>query len=75
MSPAFLCEDEVGPQLDAGCTQLAMLGIHGQFALVDLASEILVVGYGSYPNQVDQIFVDSLLLFWDRVRATLSDGR
>jgi CubicO group peptidase (beta-lactamase class C family) len=61
--------------LDAGCTQLAMLGIHGQFALVDRVSELLVVAYGSYPNQVDAIFVESMLRFWEAIRGAFSAGR
>jgi CubicO group peptidase (beta-lactamase class C family) len=61
--------------LDEACSQLAMLGIHGQFALIDRASDTLVVAYGSYPSQVDTIFVESLLLFWQAVRAALPTGQ
>ncbi len=53
--------------LNAECSQMAMLGIHGQFTLVDLQRELLMVGYGSYPNQVDGIFVEALLSFWQEV--------
>lgn len=54
--------------LDARCTQMAMLGIHGQFACVDLDRELLVVGYGSYPTQVDAIYGESLLSLWSALR-------
>ena len=58
--------------LDVGCTQIAMLGIHGQFAFIDRDRELLVVGYGSYPTQVDAILVESLLSFWNSLREVLS---
>ncbi|MEM1111701.1 MAG: serine hydrolase [Pseudomonadota bacterium] len=50
--------------LNAGSSQLAMLGIHGQFALLDLDEELLLVAYGSYPNQVDGIFVEAMQRLW-----------
>ncbi|MCB1847245.1 MAG: serine hydrolase [Halieaceae bacterium] len=59
--------------LDAPCSQLAMLGIHGQFCLIDLPNEIMMVGYGSYPTQVDAIMVESLLTLWGAVRSALED--
>jgi CubicO group peptidase (beta-lactamase class C family) len=59
--------------LDAACTQMAMLGIHGQFCLIDLAREVLMVGFGSYPTQVDAIMVESLLTLWNAVRTTLEE--
>jgi CubicO group peptidase (beta-lactamase class C family) len=61
--------------LNEACTQMAMLGIHGQFALIDREAELLVVAYGSYPNQVDTIFVESLLRFWEAIRGLFDDGR
>ena len=57
--------------LDEGCTQMAMLGIHGQFAFIDLASDLLAVGYGSYPTQVDAILEESMLSLWNGLRAAL----
>ncbi len=54
--------------LDGACTQMAMLGIHGQFALIDLERELLAVGYGSYPNQIDQISAKSMLELWNTLR-------
>jgi len=59
--------------LDAACSPVAMLGIHGQFCLIDLPREILMVGYGSYPTQVDAIMVESLLLLWETVRSALEE--
>ena len=58
--------------LDAGCTQMAMLGIHGQFAFIDLDRDLLAVGYGSYPTQVDAILVESLRSLWSGLREVLS---
>ena len=57
--------------LDAECRQLAMLGIHGQFSLIDLDQELLVVGYGSHPAQADEVLISALLSFWDRIREHL----
>ena len=57
--------------LDAPCRQLAMLGIHGQFSLIDLDQELLVVGYGSHPAQADEVLISALLSFWDRIREHL----
>lgn len=53
--------------MNAGCSQIAMLGIHGQFCFIDLERDLLMVGYGSYPSQVDQIMSDSMLSLWDAV--------
>lgn len=54
--------------LDAQCRQLAMLGIHGQFALIDLDLDLLIVGYGSHPAQADQVLTEALLSFWETLR-------
>ncbi|MEP1469483.1 MAG: serine hydrolase [Halieaceae bacterium] len=54
--------------LDAHGSQLAMLGIHGQFCLIDLDKELLIVGYGSHPAQADQVLTEALLSFWDCIR-------
>jgi CubicO group peptidase (beta-lactamase class C family) len=54
--------------LDAHGRQLAMLGIHGQFGLIDLDKELLIVGYGSHPAQADQVLIEALLSFWDCIR-------
>ena len=44
-----------------------MLGIHGQFSFIDLERELLIVGYGSYPIQFDQIFVEAMMSFWQGI--------
>ena len=54
--------------LDAQGRQLAMLGIHGQFSLIDLDKGLLIVGYGSHPAQADQVLMDALLSFWAVIR-------
>jgi hypothetical protein len=46
------------------CTQMAMLGIHGQFAMLDVERELLVVGYGSYPDQVGEVLMTAMLSLW-----------
>lgn len=58
--------------LDAACSQMAMLGIHGQFAFIDLERELLAVGYGSYPTQVDAILVEALLALWEGLRQAVT---
>lgn len=50
--------------IDAACTQMAMLGIHGQFAILDVERELLAVGYGSYPDQVGIVLTESLHTLW-----------
>lgn len=54
--------------LDDACNQIAMLGIHGQFVFIDLQRELMMLGYGSYPNQEDQILVESMLSLWEALR-------
>ncbi len=53
--------------LNAACSQIAMLGIHGQFSFVDLERELLMVAYGSCPDQVGQIFVEAMMSFWQGI--------
>ena len=50
--------------LDPPAGRLAMLGIHGQFAYLDLPAGLLVAGVASYPTQVDGLLVESLGRFW-----------
>lgn len=57
--------------MDTDCSQLAMLGIHGQFAFIDLERDLLMVGYGSYPTQVGSIMVAAMMSFWQGVRESL----
>jgi hypothetical protein len=50
---------------------LALLGIHGQFCLLDLEDRLMVVGFGSYPTQVDAPMVASMLGLWEAIRAAV----
>jgi CubicO group peptidase (beta-lactamase class C family) len=59
--------------LNAECSRIAMLGIHGQFCFIDLRRELLIVGYGSYPTQVDAIMVEAMQSFWEGVCSYIGD--
>jgi len=50
--------------LDPGDGVMAMLGIHGQFCYLDLSRDLMIVGYGSYPDQVHPVMVASLYEAW-----------
>ena len=52
--------------------QFAMLGIHGQFAWFDLARELMVVGYGSFPVPTSPLLTLAQQQLWRRVGR--SDG-
>tara|TARA_R110001599_G_scaffold353462_1_gene592950 strand:- start:50747 stop:51970 length:1224 start_codon:yes stop_codon:yes gene_type:complete len=54
--------------IDAECSQIAMLGIHGQFCFIDLNRELMMVGYGSYPTQVDAILATTMQALWNELR-------
>lgn len=58
--------------LDAQCSQIAMLGIHGQFCFIDLHRQLMMVGYGSYPAQVDAIVVNAMQSLWNELRQCVS---
>jgi CubicO group peptidase (beta-lactamase class C family) len=47
--------------------QIAMLGIHGQFAWCDLTKDLLIVGLGSYPKQDSDLMMSVLKALWNRV--------
>jgi len=55
--------------------QLAMLGIHGQFAYLDRQRDVLIAGFGSYPVQVDGLNISSMVQLWDRVSHELDASR
>ena len=57
--------------LEPGRT-MAMLGIHGQFCLLDLQAQLLLVAYASYLAQVDEVMIASTLVFWEAVREAVS---
>ncbi|MEM8661632.1 MAG: serine hydrolase [Pseudomonadota bacterium] len=50
--------------LNRQCSQLAMLGIHGQFCYIDLERELMILGYGSYPDQVGSVLVIAMQSLW-----------
>lgn len=56
--------------LDPDQQQLGMLGIHGQFAWFDLARELMIVGFGSYPQQDGKLMMTGLSTLWN----TLADA-
>ena len=47
--------------------QIAMIGIHGQFAWCDLTRDLLIVGFGSYPKQDSDLMMSVLKALWNRV--------
>ena len=57
--------------LEPGRT-MAMLGIHGQFCLLDLQAQLLLVSYASYLAQADEVMIASTLVFWEAVREAVS---
>jgi CubicO group peptidase (beta-lactamase class C family) len=55
--------------LDPRAGVLAMLGIHGQFAYVDVPRELLVVGVSSFPDQANALLVETLYRTWRAISA------
>ena len=51
---------------------MAMLGIHGQFSYVDLSSDLLIVGYGSFPTQTHNVLDSAQTQLWAKVTAELT---
>ena len=45
--------------------QLAMLGIHGQFAWFDLTRNLMMVGNGSFPKQDGRLMMQALKTLWE----------
>lgn len=56
--------------LDPDRQQLSMLGIHGQFAWFDLPKELMILGFGSYPQQDGKLMMTGLRTLWN----TLADA-
>lgn len=46
---------------------LAMLGIHAQFAHIDRARDLMIVGLSSYPEQSSSLMVATLDEVWDAI--------
>ncbi len=60
--------------VDAQRRRLAMLGIHGQFAYLDLPAQLMIVGLGSFPVQVAPLMTASLQQLWAVVSAEVGAG-
>jgi len=58
--------------IDPGRSQLAMLGIHGQFAWFDLHAELMIVGHGSFPIATSPLLTAAQQELWRRVADALS---
>ena len=50
--------------IDPSRQQVAMTGIHGQFAYIDYRNALAIVGYSCYPVATDKIMRDSLKALW-----------
>ena len=46
---------------------LAMLGIHGQYAYIDLPRELMIVGLSSFPDQANPLMIATLQEIWTRI--------
>ena len=58
--------------IDPALRQLAMLGIHGQFAWFDLRAELMIVGHGSFPVAMSPLLTAAQQELWRRIAAALS---
>lgn len=58
----------IGPQHGT----LAMLGIHGQFAYMNRALDLLVVGMSSFPDQANAVLILSQLEMWNAIAAEIA---
>jgi len=58
--------------IDPALRQLAMLGIHGQFAWFDLRAELMIVGHGSFPVATSPLLSAAQQELWRRIAAALS---
>lgn len=59
--------------IDAPRRRFAMIGIHGQFAYIDLPAELLIVGFGSHPTQVSPAIGLSHHQLWHHVTDLVAD--
>jgi CubicO group peptidase (beta-lactamase class C family) len=46
---------------------VAMLGIHGQFAYLDRANDLMVVGLSSFPDQANALLTATLTQLWSQI--------
>ena len=44
-----------------------MLGIHGQYAYIDLPRELMIVGLSSFPDQANPLMIATLQEIWTRI--------
>ena len=57
--------------IDPGRRQLAMRGIHGQFAWFDLRAQLMIVGHGSFPVAVSPLLTAAQQELWRRIADAL----
>ena len=58
--------------LDPAQGQFAMLGIHGQFAWYDLHRQLMICGFGSYPQQDGELMMRVLRDLWHSIADKVS---
>jgi len=56
---------------EPGLRQFTMLGIHGQFAWFDLRSELMIIGYGSFPVATSPLQTLAQQQLWRRLGEVL----
>ncbi len=54
--------------------QFTMLGIHGQFAWIDLERDLMMVGNGSFPKQDGELMMSALKILWEETAAKLDEA-
>ena len=57
--------------LDPARGRYAMLGIHGQFAYFDRPADLMIVGFGSFPEQTSPLMKACLTSLWQTVTDAL----
>mgnify|MGYP003593286345 CR=1 FL=1 len=57
--------------LDPARRRYAMLGIHGQFAYFDRPADLMIVGFGSFPEQTSPLMKACLTRLWRTVTLAL----
>lgn len=55
--------------------QFTMLGIHGQFAWIDLTRDLMMVGLGSFPKQDGNLMMNTLKVLWEETAQKLDSGK
>jgi CubicO group peptidase (beta-lactamase class C family) len=57
--------------LDPDRGVMAMIGIHGQFSFIDLTADLVIVGFGSFPVQMNRLLQSAMSELWSRVSRAL----